>query len=105
MTERLRRALARRKFFGAPKGKHAKPSRMANSFGPPISKPPCIRSMRRWYRAVRLHNIRAAKTPLDLKLQREFLRGMSGPSHLKDVSSCRVARQVRDVKIQIGLVE
>jgi len=96
MTERTRRALARRDFF---KGYTPnRPSAIANSFGAPIHKPLCIRSMRQYYRAVKLHNERATAASPNGENLLHMLRGQSPHDHLKDMSSSRIARDVRDAK-------
>jgi len=90
MTERLRRALARKKFFT---WNASKVSRMSNSFGNPIGKPVCIRSARRWYRVVRAHNKNYGEHPIG-----HFLRGASGRDHQQETSDKHVARVVRKEK-------
>jgi hypothetical protein len=103
MTERTRRAMARKKFFEGYRPN--KPSSIANSFGRPIGKPLCIRSMRRWYRAVKLHNERAAEQHPNGENFLHMLRGMSGKDHLQDMSSGRIARVVRYSKRSMNIEE
>lgn len=103
MTERLRRALARKKFFEGYNPN--RPSAIANSFGKPICKPLCIRGMRRWCRAVKLHNERAVRTHKDGQNFLHMLKGQSARDHMQDVSSGRVARYVRDAKRRMRLID
>lgn len=103
MTERTRRALARRKFFAGYTPN--RPSAIANSFGTPIHKPLCVRRMRRYYRAVKLHNERAAAKNPNGENFLFMLRGQSAKDHLNDMSSGRIARAVRGAKRNMNIDE
>lgn len=101
MTERLRRALARREFFEGYTPN--RPSSIANSFGAPIHRPLCIRAMRRYYRAVKLHNERATKANPNGENFLFMLRGQSSKDHLQDMSSGHIARSVRYSKRNMNI--
>jgi hypothetical protein len=88
MSKRTQRAIARREFFGG--RKPSKMSNMANSFGQPIGKTVCIRSMRRYYRVHHLHLRRAIGSNFG-----RLIRGYEKRDVYRDCSSKRVARDVR----------
>lgn len=93
MTERLRRAIARKKFFDGSR-KWSKLSRQSNSFGNPIGKPLDVRSLRRYLRAER-------KLTLKMCGDRTFLSKSTGRAVLTGrgfqglLSSTHAARTVR----------
>jgi hypothetical protein len=60
--------------------------------------------MRRYYRAVKLHNERAAAQHGNKGVDWLFmLRGQSSKDHRQDMSSCRLARDVRRSKRQMRI--
>jgi hypothetical protein len=90
MTKSTARAIRRKAFF-SPRQK--KMSRQANSFGRPIGKTPCTRSLKRWTNLW-------YKNHKDNPINRQFLYGANAKEHRRAISGRVLIRAVRRMKIE-----